>query len=71
MFEFTNKADFKHVGEKIKPVRRRCDWDDDDCFKAPRMDGDTATASRKKGASQEWVDTENVLEKIYNNCKDR
>ena len=71
MFEFMNKTDLKHVGEKIKPLKRRYDWDDDDCFKAPRMDGDTATSSRKKGASEEWVATEKVLEQIYNNCKDR
>ena len=69
MFEIMNKSDLKHVGEKIKPLKRRYDWDDDDCFKAPRMDGDTATTSRKKGASEEWVATENVLEQIYNKCR--
>ena len=36
-----------------------------DFFKALRMDGDTATASRKKGASEEWVATEHVLKQIF------
>ena len=71
LFQFIGKTDLHHIGEKVKPLKRRYEWDDDDCFKAPRTDGDSATASRKKGASEEWVATELALEQIYKCCKDR
>ena len=55
LFEAMEKKDLKHMWEKIKHLKRRYDWDDDDCFKAARASGDGATAGRKKGGSTEWV----------------
>lgn len=69
VLEFLGKKDLKHNGEIVLPLKRRYEWVDDDCFKAPRGGGLTAAGGRKKGGTEEWVDVEDVLKQIHDHKK--
>ena len=51
--------------EWVKSLKRTYAWDDDACFKAPRLKGDAATRGRKAGGEPEWVAEEAVLQQMH------
>ena len=65
VLKFMGKKDLKHIGETVFPLKRRLEWEDDSCFKSPRVAGETAAGGRKKGGTDEWVAVEDVLKQIH------
>ena len=47
------------------PLKWRLEWEDDSCFKAPRVAGETRAGGRKKGGIDEGVAVEDVLKQIH------